>query len=350
MKGTRNLKWSLGFLAAFMLCESAAFAQATPTYSVVAQIPGSGGAWDYATIDEDTGRLYLAQRGVTVLDLKSNDLTTGLLAGGVTHGVIPLGAGKVAVTDSESKTVKLFDGASGKVLADIPTAQYDPISGRHTLDALVWEPKTGLIVAVNGESGILLLIDEKQSRVIGSIPLGGKPEFAAADGAGNVYVNVNEGDVNEIIAADISAKRVTRHMPLSGCEDPTGLAYDQNDRLLISVCGNGLAKFVQADNGREVASLSVSKGADAVMFDPNHRLAFVPGAADGTLSVIAVDGPRDIRVIQTLTTQKGARLGAVDSKTGRVYLPIANFGTPVAPSPYPSVIAGTFRILVVAPN
>jgi DNA-binding beta-propeller fold protein YncE len=344
------LKWTLGLLATFMLCQSAAFAQQAPTFSVVAQIPGSGGAWDYAAIDEDTRRLYLAQRGVTVLDLKSYRLTTGLLTGGVTHGVVPLGAGKVAVTDSESKTVKLFDGASGKVLADIPTAQYDPISGRHTLDALVWEQKTGLIVAVNGESGILLLIDEKESRVVGSIPLGGKPEFAAADGAGNVYVNVNEGGVTEIVAADIAAERVTRHMPLSGCDDPTGLAYDQSDRLLISVCRNGVAKFVRADSGREVASLSVSKGADAVMFDPNHKLAFVPGAADGTLSVIAVHGSADIRVIQTVPTQKGARLGAVDSKTGRIYLPVAKFGPPVAPNPYPSVIAGTFRILVVAPN
>jgi DNA-binding beta-propeller fold protein YncE len=286
---------------------------------------------------------------VTALDLKTGILTTGLLAGGVTHGVVPLGGGKVAVADSEAKTVKVFDGTSGKVLADIPTAQYSPISGGHTLDALVLEPRSGLIVAVNGESGILLLVDFKVSQVVGTIALGGRPEFAVADGHGDLYVNIIAGGTSEILAIDIGAKRVVRRFPLAGCEDPTGLVYDHDDHLLISVCGNGLAKFVQAASGHEVASLSVSKGADAVMFDPRRRLAFVPGA-DGTLSVIAVRSPNDIAVVQTLTTQKGTRLGAVDSSTGRVYLPTAKFGPAAAPSPYPSVIPDTFKILIVAPD
>ncbi|KLU24470.1 hypothetical protein EOS_20025 [Caballeronia mineralivorans PML1(12)] len=136
-----------------LLSTNIAVAQARPTYSVTAQIAGSGGSWDYATIDEDAGRLYLAQRGVTALDLKTGRLNTGLLAAGVTHGVAVLGDGKVAVADSKSESVKIFEGVSGKILADISTAQYDPIGGSHTLDALVVEPKTGLMVAVNGEPG-----------------------------------------------------------------------------------------------------------------------------------------------------------------------------------------------------
>jgi hypothetical protein len=111
-----------------------------------------------------------------------------------------------------------------------------------------------------------------------------------------------------------------------------------------------VTKFIHAKSGREAASINVGKGADAVMFDSQRHGAFIASGDDGTLSVIAVRSAADIAVVQTLATQKGTRLGAVDSTTGRVYLPAAKFGPPVPPSPYPSALPGTFQILVVAPN
>lgn len=152
-----------------------------------------------------------------------------------------------------------------------------------------------------------------------------------------------------IAVADVAARRITRYFSMPGCDDPTGLAYDRADRLLISVCGNGVAEFIH-ENGSTAAHLRVGKGADAVMFDARRKMALVPGGSDGVLSIISMRNPSNIHVIQTLITKKGARLGAVDNKTGRVYLPVADLGAPIAPSPYPSVIAGTFRILVVAPR
>jgi hypothetical protein len=92
------------------------------------------------------------------------------------------------------------------------------------------------------------------------------------------------------------------------------------------------------------------RGADAVMFDSVRRRAFVAGGEDGTLCVIAVRSNRDIAVVQTLSTQKGTRLGAVDIDSGRVYLPSAKFGPPKPPIPYPTVLPGTFGFLVAAPN
>jgi DNA-binding beta-propeller fold protein YncE len=323
---------------------------ATPAYSIVDRISGTGGGWDYAVIDDSAERLYLAQQGVTAVDLRTNKLTTALVPGKITHGVAPLGEGKIAVDDSTSKTVTVFDGTTGKVVATIPTAEYNPVNGMHALDAMVLEPNTGLLVAINGESGLLLLIDTRQAKVTGTVSIGGKPEYAAADGKGRLYINVNRGKTNEVVGVDVAARKVVAHIPLKGCEEPTGLAFDQGDDLLISVCGNGVAKFLHRDSGREAASLTVAKGADAVMFDPQRRRAFVPGADSGTLSVIAVRSADDIAVVQTLATQRGTRLGAVDSGSGKVYLPAAKFGPPVPPNPYPSVVRGTFEILVVAPQ
>jgi hypothetical protein len=319
-------------------------------YSIAAHVPGSGGAWDYAVVDEHSGRLFLAQAGVTALDLKTNAITTGLVAGKMTHALATLGDGTLAVDDSQTKVITIFEGSSGKILSTISTANDNPVSGIHALDAMVLEPKTGLLVAINGESGLVLLIDVKKAGVAGTISVGGHPEFAAADGAGKVYINVNRGKVSEIVALDIASRKVVKRVPLDGCEEATGLAYDRADKLVISVCDNGILKAFDEGAGRVVASVAVGRGADAVMFDSVRRRAFVAGGEDGTLSVIAVRSNRDIAVVQTLSTQKGTRLGAVDIDSGRVYLPSAKFGPPKPPIPYPTVLPGTFGFLVAAPN
>jgi hypothetical protein len=326
-------------------------AASSPTYAVTNRISGSGRAWDYAVIDETSSRLYLAQQGVTVLELKTGKLTTGLVSGKMTHGVAVLGDGTLAVDDAATKTVTVFNGTDGSIVATIPTADVNPVNGGHALDAILLEPTSGLVVAINGESGLLVLIDVHQTKVVGTISIGGHPEFAVANGKGRVYVNVEGKKSSEIVAVDIAARKVVQKIPLKDCEGPTGLAYDQGNDLLISVCGdNGVTKFIHAADGHEAASIKVGKGADAVMFDPRRHLAFVPSAEKGTLSVIAVRSAADIAVVQTVTTQKGTRLGAVDTSSGRVYLPAAQFGPPVPPIPYPSVVPGTFEILVVAPN
>ena len=323
---------------------------ATPVYSVVQRVPGTGRSWDYAVVDEQAQRLYLAQQGVTSLDLKTGELTTGLVSAKSTHGLALLGDGKVAVDDSATRTVTIFDGATGKVLSTIETAAQNPANGVHALDALVREPKSGLLVAINGNAGLLILIDVDQGKVVGTIPIHGTPEFAVADGRGALYINVTEGKKAEVLGVDITARKVVSHYALKGCEEPTGMAYDQADDLLVSVCDNGAVKFLHRANGQEAASLMAGEGPDAVMFDSQRRLVFVPSGDKGTLSVIAVNSATDIKLVQTLATQKGTRLGAVSSTTGKVYLPTAKFGPPVPPVPYPSVVPGTFEVLVAAPK
>jgi DNA-binding beta-propeller fold protein YncE len=330
---------------------AAVTAATAPTYSVASRIAGSGKSWDYAVIDETSSRFYVAQQGVTALDLKTGKLTTGLVPGKMTHGLAVLGDGTLAVDDAATKVVTIFNGADGKGVATIPTAEYNPANGGHALDAMLLEPASGLVVAINGESGLLLLIDVHQAKVVGTVAIGGHPEFAAANGNGRVYVNVEGGETSQIVGVEIASRKVVQKIQLNGCKGPTGLAYDRGNDLLISVCGdNGVTKFIHADSGREAASIKVGEGADAVMFDPQRHLVFVPSAEKGTLSVIAVRSAADIGVVQTLTTQKGTRLGAVDTTSGRVYLPAGKFGPPVPPSPYPSVLPGSFEILVIEPK
>jgi DNA-binding beta-propeller fold protein YncE len=336
-----GLAWSL----------SAVGAGNSVSYSVVGRIQGTGKSWDYAVVDEMAQRFYVAQQGVTALDLGSGTLTTSLLSAKRTHGLAVLGDGRIAVDEADAKNILIFNGLDGTLLSTIPTAADNPVDGNHALDALVWEPRSGLIVAINGESGLVLLADPKLAKVVGTIAIGGHPEFAAVGDHGRIYINDDHQTHSEIVAIDVRSRKVVRHIPLSGCEGPTGLAYDRVLHLLISVCGdNGVTKFIDSHSGHESVSLMVGKGADAVIYDAQRQTVFIPNAEDGTLSVIAIRSAHDIAVEQTVVTQKGTRLGAVDSSSGRVYLPAAKFGPPEPPSPFPTVLPGTFQILVVAPQ
>ena len=319
-------------------------------YAIVKHIKvPSGDIWDYAAVDPAERRLYLAQSGVLALDLDSG-ASVRLARAPMIHGVLPIGRGRLAIADSTAHAVVILATASGRELARIPTGAPPDKTGWQNPDALVLEPTSGLLAAINRDSGTVQLVDLERAQLAGAIRIGGKLEFAVVDGAGRLFVNIQSE--NALAVLDIKRRKTVKRIPLKGCEEPSGLAYDSNDHLLLPVCGNGVVPVVDAKTGRQVATVRVGKGADAIVFDPMRHVAFVPAGDDGTLTVIAVHGAGDIAVVQTLPTKRGVRLGALDTKTGALYLPSADFGGPEVRlpgvRPFPGVTPGTFEFLVVA--
>ncbi len=319
--------------------------QAAPVrgaYRIVDSIPAPDALWDLAAINSGRHRLYVGRvGGVLALDLKMRSASPAFVPSVFVHGVLPLGdSGRAVATNGLANTAMIFDEATGRVLSTIPTGK-DP-------DAMVVEPRSGLVVTTNKQGADLTLIDPVAGVAVGSIPLGGEPDFPAVDGRGLLYVNINSK--NEIAVVDVAARKILRRMALPGCEGPTGLAYDAADRLLLTVCDNGAVLFLAADTGRVLKSFQVGAGPDAALFDPARHRAFVPSGADGQLTIFSVYGRNRITVSQRLATQVGARLAALDSVTGRLYLPTAQIIPPKAPGQMKSLVPGTFRILVVAPN
>jgi DNA-binding beta-propeller fold protein YncE len=332
-------------------------------YKFITPILGNGadGLWDLISVGAASRRLYLAQDGVTILDLDSGKVTPGFAKieafRGVisTHHALEVNNGKVlAVTDIVKNSVDFYDLESGNKLSSV-TLGPPPQDDWHDPDVLIHEPITDLLVTINPDVGTLSLIDTKSFTKVGMISIGkGELEAGIADGSGVLYVN--EAEAGAIAVVDVAKREVVRTIPMNGCKDPTGMAYDAEDGLLISVCANGLAKFVDAKSGEEIASVKVGVGADGIVYDPVRRFAFSFGGDDATLSIIAVKNRQDIALAQTLATQPGARLGALDPKTGRVYIPSASFGPAAKPIDLPGIgvipgmIPGSFEFLVVAPN
>src|SRR5262249_58407715 len=130
------------------------------------------------------------------------------------------------------------------------------------------------------DPGTATVIVPQTGKVVGSIGLGGKPGFGVADGAGKLYVNLE--DKGEIAEIDPIKLQVTRHWPLPGCEEPTGLAIDRAHGLLYSGCHSRIMAISDARAGRKIAQVPIGEGVDACGFDPGTQLAFASNG-DGTI-------------------------------------------------------------------
>lgn len=327
----------LGMLSA----NPCAFAQGP--YKVVDhwKIGGEGG-WDYLTADATAHRLYVTHGPlVEVIDTTSGKVTGSIKGLKGTHGVALDDSGKFGyISDGAGNAVVVFDRSSLQAIATIPAGS-NP-------DGIAFEPKSKTIWAFNGRSKDVTVIDTTARKVIATIPLPGKPEFPAADGRGTMFVNIE--DKNEIVRLDGTAKKITAEWPLKGCDSPSGLAFDAEGRRLFSVCDGKKMAVTDANTGKVLATPTIGDGPDAAGYDPQHKLAFSSNG-DGTLTVVDASGTT-YPVAQTVTTERGARTMAFDEGAGRVYLITADFGPRAAatsqnPRPRPSIVPGSFTVLVV---
>jgi hypothetical protein len=326
-------------LLAVMALAPAALA-APPAYKLVDQIPGPDGGWDYVRVDPVHERV-LVTRGSSVMsvDLATGKVTAGIAPGARLHDALPVNGGaEILVTNGGANTAVFVDAKSGAVVATVPTGA--------GADAAAFDPATGLVLVMDHAGGDVVLIDPKTHAAAGKIEVGGELEAAAVDGAGKAYVNVE--DKSEIAVIDLKARKVLARYPLAGCEGPTGMAYDAADKLLITAC-DGATDIVQAADGKVLQTLNTGRGADGVAWDAGRHLAFVPAGRDGTLAVISLAGGK-ASIVQTVKTRISARTLAEDPRTGRVYLPSAEYGPPPAAGGRPSMVPGSFRLLVVGPG
>jgi DNA-binding beta-propeller fold protein YncE len=313
-------------------------------YHVVKQIKlGGEGSWDYLTFDAKARRLYISRSThVMVVDADSGALVGDIPNTAGVHGIaIVSDLNKGFTSNGRDSTVTVFDLKTLKPLKQIPVGK-NP-------DAIIYDPASKRVFAFNGASQDATAIDPQSETVAGTIALEGRPEFAVADEAGHVFVNLE--DKSTIAELDSRKLAVMARWPLSPGEEPSGLAFDRKHRRLFSVCSNKMMVVMDADNGKVLTTLPIGGGVDASGFDPETGLAFSSNG-EGTLTVIHEDSPEKFSVVETVATQRGARTMALDSKTHRVFLVTAEFGPPPAPTPErprprPSIIPGTFQLLIV---
>jgi YVTN family beta-propeller protein len=303
---------------------------------------GGEGGWDYLTWDDAGQRLFLT-RGTHVLVVDAAGKQLGDIGGADgAHGVaLAPELGKGFITSGRQNKVVVFDLKSLAVTGTVDVGNVP--------DAIAYDPKTKRVFTFNARGNDATAIDARTNKVVGAIALGGKPEFAVVDGAGRVWVN-NESTA-ELIEIDAEHLTVKHRWPMAGCEEPTGLAIDVKHHRTFSTCGNKVMSVMDAESGKQVATVPIGAGVDGGDFDPGTQLAFASNG-EGTLTVIHQDSPDKYTVLGNVPTQRGARTMALDPKSHRVFTVSADFGPPPPastdnPHPRPSMLPGTFTVLVL---
>ncbi len=314
---------------------------AGPSYSIVQRVSGADGFWDYASFDPASRRIYVAHGdAVMAIDAKSGAATPHFADGSRLHAIVPIpGTNDLLTTNGGDDTARILSASTGALETSIHTGKGP--------DAAVFDPASGRVFVMDHAGGDVAVIDVKRKINAGSIAVGGALEFAAVDGKGKLFVNIE--DKSEIAVLSTRSDKVLARYALKGCEEPSGLAYT-TEGLLISACANGVAKVLNAASGAEVATLKIGARPDAVIYDASRKLAYIPCGGDGTLTVIATGPASKVKVLGEAQTQRGARTGTTDPSTGRIYLPTAQFTPPPAPGQRPGFVPGSFQVLVLAPG
>ena len=304
----------------------------------------STGGWDYPAVDANSNKLYLSHGGqVNILDKITGD-SIGIInnTNGV-HGVafVPsLGLGYTS--NGKTNNVTVFDLKTGVTITQIAVGK-NP-------DWIMYDPFSNKIVTSNHSGGDLSLIDVNTNQVVATIAVGGtKLETVVSDEAGKLFVNLE--DKNQIAQVDIAKASVTNIWDLAPSESPTGLAIDIKTKRLFSTCDNTLV-VMDATNGKIMATVPIGEGCDGAAFDPASKLIFTSNGS-GTVSVVKEVSANLFKLVETITSKRGARTISLDSKTHMVYLPTADYESLPADAPKGTrakMIPGSFQVLVLAPS
>ena len=284
-------------------------------YSQVADVPvgGPGPAqWDYSFVDSAAKRLYVSHSTeVVVIDTTTNKVVGRITDTPGVHG-IAVGAGKVFTSNGRENKISVVDPKTLATLSKIDSGGANP-------DALTFDPKRNELWVFNHTGHSATGIDAKTNAVIATIPLTGVAETGQADGAGRVFVNIE--DKAQVDVIDIAAKKVTASWSVAPGLDPTGMALDIATHRLFVGAGSHMVMMDTANNGKVVASVPICVGTDATWYDAGTKLAF-SACRDGKVTIAKVAGDT-MTVVQTLDTSAGSRTMSLDTGTHRIYLTAA---------------------------
>lgn len=312
-------------LAAFLLVQA-------PQFKVAKYSIGGDGGTDYLTAEAGTGRVFVT-RGTHVMVI---DGASGKVLGDIpdtprNHGVaLAAKYNHGFITSAGDSTVEMFDLKTLAVTRRIKI----PTGG---LDGIMYDDFSDHIILTNHSRpiGTAVALDAKTGDIVATAQLEDDgPEGAASDGKGRLFIN-NEGK-STIQVLDARTMAVQASWPLAPCEGPTGIAYDRATNRIFSGCGK-TSVVVDPATGKVVATIANGDGVDALGFDPAEKLIYIPAGRDSNVTVVHEDGPDKYTVVATVPTMRGAKTISVDPMRHIAYLFQPEYGPlpPDTPPPAP---------------
>src|ERR1022692_3966669 len=273
--------------------------------------PGGGEYFDYITFDAAARRVYLSHgTEVKVLDADTDKVLGDISGLKRDHGVaIVPELGRGFISDGDAGEVVVFDLKTLKITGHIKTDKDS--------DSILYDAASKRIFCFNGEPNSVSVIDPAKGTVVATLPLGGAPEQAVADGKGMIYDNLE--DKNEVIAIDSRTLKITARWPVAPAGQPVSIAMDrEHRRLFIAGRNPQLLVVMNADNGKIVGqAFPIGARVDATVYDAATGMVAV-STGEGTIHIFHQDSPDQLSLVETVKTEFGAKTMALDPKTHKI--------------------------------
>ena len=323
--------------AALIISSSSLIAQSNYKIANKLHVEGEGG-WDYLNVDEVNGRIFVSHATVAqVIDIKTGKLVGTIPDTKGIHGIaIANDLNKGFTSNGRDSSVTVFNLKTLEVITKIKVTGQNP-------DAILYDHFSQKIFTFNGGSSNSTVINANDNKVIATVQLDGKPEFSVTDGKGKVFVNIEDKSVINVINS--TTLKVDQHWPIAPGEGPSGLALDNQNHRLFSVCGNKLMVVTDAETGKIITSLPIGDRCDGVAFDPEMKRAYASNV-EGSITVVQEENSNSFIVLETVKTQPGAKTIAIDKTSHHLYLTTAEYeSAPSATNRRPPVKPNSFVIL-----
>ena len=291
-----------------------------------------GGEWRFDYVNADAqGRVYVSRSThVMVVDGQTGKVLGDIQDTPGVHGAaFSARDGTGFTTNGSDSTLTMFSLKDFSVIKKVHV-------GINGLDGIYYDDGADRIVTSNhsgsrGANGTLTIVDAKSGNVVGQVELSGVPEGAASDAKGRYYVNLENKSEIEVIDAK-TLKSITT-WPIAPCDGPSGLAIDRKSMRLFAGCSD-TSVVVDATSGKVVATLKNGPGVDALGFDADRKLIYIPGGGDGTVTIYRETTPDKYDLVATVSSMRGARTLGVDAKNHRAYTFTPSYGpAPEAANP-----------------
>lgn len=325
----------LAFLSLAALSAKPAAAQKYVSETSIS-LPGNGG-YDYLSVDQENHRLYVSHGDrVDVIDVNTQKAVGVVDSMQKVHGIAFVNKlNRGFISDGGANAVIVFDLKTLKKITTIA------LTDAKKVDAIIYDSTSDRIFTFNGDSNNSSVIDPNTLKQTGNVDMAGAPEFAVVNKKGIMYANLE--DKNAVNVIDTKTQKVIKKYSLSPSEAPTGIAMDLKNQRLFSVCASKGMVVLNALTGKVITTLPIGGGVDAVAFDPETKLIFC-SCGDGVTVIFKQINADKYEEVQKLTTPERARTLAIDTKTHKLYLGVADFEKGTR-----NIIPNTFRLLIYKP-
>ena len=329
-------------------------------------LPGNPLRFDISWVDQATGRYYLGEAGnasVDVIDAE-NDLYLGRITGfhgvglpddpcGPTQGMGPSG---VLVTsdnqlwaDDAHGTVKVFDLKN----AQPPFNDVTPIATISTgaqcrADEIGFDPKDHVIMVGNPAEKppyATLISSDPPYAVLSKIPFPNargfeQPVWDPDLKGGRMLATVPGMDGSSEVAVfnlkDPKEPVIEATYPTGICG--SGLALGPSQHLLVGCSGGKPLMVLNGLDGKVIATLAETKGADEVWYNSGDNNFYAPAGFGGNPTLSVIDGDSGA-VLSTLPAGPGSHSVAAYRVNNHIFVPIA-IPTAAAPTDTCNVMFG----------